>query len=225
MKRTLFIAGKAVAFIVIVCMLTGCSVAFYRRWPEDKKRINELSTDLQRLERLKAQETKELQEAMALLEKRLKSELSDKNVKLEMAERGLVITFVAEVLFDSGKAKLKEDAYSSLKKVARVLKNQVADKNVAVEGHTDSEPIQYSAWKSNWELSTARATSVLHYLVNEAGVAPERLQATGYGEYRPVATNMTEEGRQENRRVEIIIIPRVSKKDLTDLEDKKRRLK
>ena len=83
--------------------------------------------------------------------------------------------------------------------------------DIGIEGHTDNEPIKYSGWKSNWELSTARALSVLHYLIDEKGVAPIRVSAIGYGEYRPIASNSNKEGRQANRRVEIVILPNVSK--------------
>ena len=128
-----------------------------------------------------------------------------------MAERGLVITFVAEVLFDSGRAVIKKEAYPILDKVAKVIKDKVYDREIGVEGHTDNEPIMHSGWKSNWELSTARATSVLHYLVDEGKLNPKKLSAIGYGEYRPIASNETAEGRQKNRRVEIVVIPKVAK--------------
>ena len=124
-----------------------------------------------------------------------------------MQDKGLVITFVSEVLFDSGKAKLRRDSHAKLDKVADVLNTTVADLNVGVEGHTDNQPIRRSGWKSNWELSTARALSVLHYLSNKS-VAEPRLAAIGYGEYKPVASNDTAEGRQKNRRVEIVILPK-----------------
>jgi chemotaxis protein MotB len=148
---------------------------------------------------------------MELLEKRLKKEIDDQEVKLEMAERGLVITFVAEVLFDSGKAKIRPEAHSALDKVAKVIRDKVSDREIGVEGHTDNEPIKHSGWKSNWELSTARATSVLHYLVDEGRLNPKKLSAIGYGEYRPVVSNDAAEGRQKNRRVEIVIMPKVEK--------------
>ncbi|PIQ87934.1 MAG: hypothetical protein COV73_01520 [Candidatus Omnitrophica bacterium CG11_big_fil_rev_8_21_14_0_20_43_6] len=80
-----------------------------------------------------------------------------------------------------------------------------------MEGHTDNVPISKSGWKSNWELSTARALSVLHYLAGEQGVSPERLSAIGYGEYRPLASNETADGRKQNRRVEIVILPNITK--------------
>jgi len=128
-----------------------------------------------------------------------------------MMEKGLVITFVADVLFDSGKAAIRSEAYPSLDKVAVVLKENVPELNVGIEGHTDNEPIRFSGWKSNWELSTSRALSVLHYLVNKKGIAPQRLSAIGYGEYRPVASNDTKEDRRLNRRVEVVIMPKISK--------------
>ncbi len=223
MRQTLLLSSKVIVLLVAVSMIAGCTVGFYKRWPTDKSRIEELSKDLERLQRMRDDETRELQDTMRLLERRLKKELGEKEIRLEMAERGLVITFVEEVLFDSGKAKIKEGAYEKLQKVARVLREKVPEKNIAIEGHTDDQPIKYSGWKSNWELSTARATSVLHYLVDEASISPERLQATGYGEYRPVDTNMDEEGKKKNRRVEIIILPRVTKADLESLERKRNR--
>lgn len=124
-----------------------------------------------------------------------------------MEDKGLVITFVAEVLFDSGKADLRKESLPILDKVVRVLKEEVPYNNIGIEGHTDNEPIKYSKWKSNWELSVQRALSVLHYLESK-GIDPKRLFASGYGEYRPVASNDTPEGRQRNRRVEIVILPR-----------------
>jgi chemotaxis protein MotB len=197
--------------VVLAFVAAGCAVNLYSGRPSDKAKIGKLSGEVDRLQKLREQERQELQEAMELLEKRLKKEIDDKEVSLQMAERGLVITFVAEVLFDSGKATIKEEAYSALDKVAKVIRDKVYDREIGVEGHTDNEPIKYSGWKSNWELSTARATSVLHYLVEEGKLNPKLLSAIGYGEYRPIASNDTPEGRQKNRRVEIVIVPKIAK--------------
>jgi chemotaxis protein MotB len=163
------------------------------------------------------------------------AELQDKlkgleGVSLNMEARGLVITFLDEILFDSGKDKIKSDAFPALDKVASVIVDKASDLNVGVEGHTDNEPIKYSGWKSNWELSTARATSVLHYLI-EKGVSASKLAAIGYGEQRPVASNDSAEGRRKNRRVEIVILPElkkaapVSKKTESGLLEPKENLK
>jgi chemotaxis protein MotB len=200
-----------VAVVILAFVATGCAVNVYSGKPSDKAKIHALSGEVDRLQQLRDQEKQELQEAMELLEKRLKREIDDKEVKLEMAERGLVITFMAEVLFDSGKATIRKEAYPALDKVAKVIRDKVSDREIGIEGHTDDEPIKYSGWKSNWELSTARATSVLHYLVDQGKLNPKMLSAIGYGEYRPVASNDTEEGKQKNRRVEIVIIPKIAK--------------
>jgi chemotaxis protein MotB len=122
-----------------------------------------------------------------------------------------VITFVADILFDSGKAKLRSEALAMMDKVAVVLNENVADLKVGIEGHTDNEPIKVSGWKSNWELSAERALSVLYYLSENKSVDPKRLSVIGYGEYQPVADNGTREGRKLNRRVEVVIFPKVTK--------------
>lgn len=165
---------------------------------------------MEKIEELSAQ-LEELNRTKMLLEDRLQGEIGEKQVSLKMQERGLVITVVGDLLFDSGKAKIRSEAYEVLDKVARVLKENVPGYNVGIEGHTDNIPIRHSGWKSNWELSSARALSVLHYLVNEKDISPERLSANGYGEFRPVAPNDTREGRQLNRRVEIVILAQAEK--------------
>ncbi|MEW6101639.1 MAG: OmpA family protein, partial [Candidatus Omnitrophota bacterium] len=186
--------------VFLVVSLSGCTFIFQKGRRSDVRKIEELSQQLDELTRAKR-----------LLEERLSGEIQDKQVRLEMMERGLVITVLGDLLFDSGKAKIREEGYGVLDKVARVLRENVPENSVGIEGYTDNQPIKYSGWKSNWELSSARALSVLHYLADEKGVSGERLSAIGYGEYRPVSTNDSAEGRQSNRRVEIVIIPEVKK--------------
>ncbi len=202
-------------FLLIGMLASGCAVTFKKTIPQDKEKIKLMTRELQRLrmelERLKAekdQEIAELKHAKQLLEKKFQKEIQEKELKLSMEDKGLVLRFVAEVFFDSGKADIKPEAYPILDKVAEFLKEEVPDRKIAIEGHTDNQPIKYSGWASNWELSAARALSVLHYLVDEKGIAPERVQAVGYGEYHPIADNSTPEGRQKNRRVEIVILPK-----------------
>jgi len=163
------------------------------------------------IEKLKQTEIPDLVRAKADLESKLKQELADYKAKLEMTERGLVVTFLAEVFFDSGKDVIKEKGKEALNKVAQVLNSEVASSPVAIEGHTDIDPIKYSGWKSNWELSSGRALAVLHYFVDSCNVDPKRLSANAYGEYHPVAGNDTKEGKQKNRRVEIVILPPLKK--------------
>lgn len=191
----------ALKMAVITCMsvcVCGCVFIFQGQRRSDAEKIQQL-----------CEKVDELSNAKAILEERLRKEIDDQTVKLKMMEKGLVITFVADVLFDSGKAVLRQETHDTLRKVARVLNENVPDLKVGIEGHTDNQPIAVSGWKSNWELSVARALSVLHYLQDEAGVSAERLSAVGYGEHRPVADNASSSGRQLNRRVEVVIMPKI----------------
>lgn len=191
-----------IVVLMFVFFLNGCAVIFQKGRRSDIRKIETLQDELATLRNTKS-----------LLEERLSKEIADKQVRLNLAEKGLVITFVAEVLFDSGKAKLRRESYPILDKVVRIIKEEVAKNDIGVAGHTDNEPIRYSRWKSNWELSTQRALSVIYYL-QDNGVKPTRLSARGYGEYQPVTSNNTKEGRQLNRRVEIVILPQsVTKED------------
>lgn len=194
------VISKIALIIFLSLGLTGCTFIFQKGRRSDVEKIERLSEQLDELAKTKK-----------VLEERLSQEIKDKQVRLQMMEKGLVVTFVADVLFDSGKAKIKSEAYPILDKVATVLKENVPELNVGIEGHTDNMPIKLSGWKSNWELSTARALSVLHYLTEQRGILPERISAIGYGEYRPVASNDAKAGRQMNRRVEIVILPQVTK--------------
>lgn len=191
---------KILAVVFFLSSLSGCTIIFQKGRRSDVEKIEQLTEKLD-----------ELQAAKNLLEERLANEIRDKQVKLQMMDRGLVITFLADILFDSGKAKLRPESYPILDKVARVLRENVPGLSVGVEGYTDNQPIKVSGWKSNWELSANRALSVVHYLSEEKGVSPERLSAIGYGEHRPIDTNDTLEGRQNNRRVEVVIMPKVTK--------------
>jgi chemotaxis protein MotB len=211
MKFKLFKYGT---IIFLSLALAGCTFILQKGRRSDAEKIEKLSRELD-----------ELNQTKRLLEDRLSQEIKDKQVKLQMMDKGLVITFLADVLFDSGKAVIKSETFAALDKVARVLKENVPHLNVGIEGHTDNEPIKYSGWKSNWELSAARALSVLHYLVDDKGINPERVSAIGYGEYRPVASNSSVEERQLNRRVEVVIIPKVSKVKETTASEPQENLK
>ena len=198
---------KSIGVLAGLAVASGCGVNFYAGRPGDVKRIHELAAQIEQLRQQKEAENQQLREAKALLEERLRKEIGSQQVRLEMEERGLVLTFVAEVLFDSGKAKVRPEANETLSKVAGVIQEKVSDRKIGIEGHTDNEPIKHSGWKSNWELSTARATSVLHFL-EEQGVNPRLMVASGYGEHNPVIANDSLEGRRKNRRVEIVILPK-----------------
>ena len=201
-------AGLLVGLLVV--SVSGCVVKFAQRSSWDIRQIQALSEELEQirsLAQLKADEAEQLRQAKARLEERLAREIAAENVSVGFDDRGLVVRVLDRILFDSGKATLRNEARPVLEKVARILDEELADQAIGVEGHTDNEPIKYSGWKDNWELSLARARAVLTHLVKH-GVDPARISATGYGEYRPIASNDTAEGRSTNRRVEMTVLPR-----------------
>lgn len=125
-------------------------------------------------------------------------------ISLEEAEEGFVIKLPASLLFKSGRAKIEnDDALLFLKRVALIIAELPNTMQVSVQGHTDNQgPGRASIYKDNWELSSARAISVLQELLLD-GVDPKRISASGYAEYKPLATNATKSGREKNRRVEL----------------------
>ena len=162
------------------------------------------------LEAAKAAELDQVKKSYEELTAGLKSEISAGQIQITQLKGKLTVNMVDQILFDSGHAEVKAEGRKVLDKVGSLL-NSVADKDIRIEGHTDNKPIVgelKSKYPSNWELSTARATSVARYLQDNAKVDPKRLIAAGYGEQRPKAANDTAEGRAQNRRIEIILVPR-----------------
>jgi chemotaxis protein MotB len=141
--------------------------------------------------------------------------------KLEVIfRRGRMIVQLPEkVLFPSGSADLTKDGADALKQVAKILR-KVADKRFIVAGHTDNVPISNDDFASNWELSVARAVNVTRSLIS-TGLGARRLSAAGYAQFDPIATNSTSAGRQKNRRIEIILEPRLKKPPETKKATKK----
>ena len=125
-------------------------------------------------------------------------------ITLEEAQDGFVIELPASLLFKSGVATIEnEDALLFLKRIALIIEELPNDVEVSVQGHTDNQgPGNRSPFKDNWELSSARAISVLQELLLD-GVKPDRISASGYAEFTPLATNATKSGREKNRRVEL----------------------
>lgn len=128
----------------------------------------------------------------------------DGRIETEITDQGLKLRFTDRTLFAPGSAQLRPDAGEVLGLVADMLLE--VPNRVAIEGHTDSTPINTAQFPSNWELSTARATAVVHYFIENEGITPHRLTAAGYGEYWPLVPNDTPERRAYNRRVEIMIL-------------------
>ena len=125
-------------------------------------------------------------------------------VRTHLDSRGLVISIGEGGFFDSGSDIIKPEGLTLLNTIASGIVS--TSNHIRVEGHTDNKPIRNSRFPSNWELSTARATAVVSYLIVKFGFRPNRLSAAGYGEYRPAASNDTVEGRARNRRVDIVVL-------------------
>ena len=124
-------------------------------------------------------------------------------MKVSRDKEGIRITIESPLLFDSGKAELRSNASPVLEELVAILAD--SPNVVVVEGHTDNVPIHNERFPSNWDLSTARAISVARFLFENGGFDPARFTVAGYAEYHPVKSNDTQEGRQENRRVEILL--------------------
>ena len=153
--------------------------------------------------------TKQSQSQYDKLVAELNQEVQKGQLQVRRYKDMLTVDVAEQLFFDSGRAALKETGKEVLKKVADALKSY-EDKAIRVVGHTDNVPITKGLQKvfpSNWELSAARATTVVRFL-QDSGIEPERLLATGRAEYAPVAPNDTPEGRQKNRRIEITLIDR-----------------
>lgn len=141
----------------------------------------------------------------------LKNQIQNKEVTISELEDKLSITFVDRVLFHFGKATITPEGGELLTKVGNILKN-VQNRRIRVIGHTDNIPIMDAyryKFPSNWELSAARAASVVRHFQKEIGLNPKNLEAVGRSFYDPIASNETEKGRAKNRRVKIIIAPQI----------------
>ncbi|RJP73243.1 MAG: chemotaxis protein MotB [Ignavibacteriales bacterium] len=127
-----------------------------------------------------------------------------KDVSIVETERGITVRILDDILFTSGSAELKGYSKIILNKIAGILKNLPND--IRIEGHTDNVPVNSNMFPSNWHLSVGRATNTAYYLMINEGLPQERVSIVGYSEYNPIASNLTPEGRANNRRVDIVIL-------------------
>lgn len=176
---------------------------------ERAAQVEDLKAQIEKLQKEKAQ-LQEEQDRLRRLRKQnkeLQEKLSEiKEAKTTIERDNLVVTLESNILFDLGEAKLKSGARETLDKVARAFA-EYENRPIAVEGHTDTLPIQTERFPSNWHLSAARAVSVIQYLVENHNISPDRFIAAGFGEHHPVVPNTSAENRQQNRRVEIVLYP------------------
>ena len=185
----------------------------------DNERLKEHVAYLtERLDDEVAKVSREKEEEMARMRathdemvKTLQKEIEQGQIQVTQLADRLSLNIVDKILFPSGEDQITDAGKEVLKRVGGVLA-QVKDKTIRIEGHTDNVPTGKplrQRFPTNWELSTARATNVVRFLQDEAHIDPTSLEAVGRGEYRPIASNKTAAGRSQNRRIEIILYPRV----------------
>ena len=180
-----------------------------------KQEQSQLNASLEQERAAKEEEIRRLTRTQEELSRSLQDEIAKGNITIQQVRDRLTINMVDRVLFDSGQAQVKPAGLKVLKQVSDVL-NKITDKQIRIEGHTDNVPIStklQDRFKTNWELSTARATTVVRYLIDQGGVQPQALSAVGYADTHPIAGNDSEAGRSSNRRIEIVLYP----KDLSQI--------
>jgi chemotaxis protein MotB len=203
-------------FLSLMILFVGCAELTSLR--EEKvlmtQRIEELQSENEGLhskyamsEDEKARlldERNRLENARRSMEQRLRGT----GVSVKVKEGHISVVLPSSILFNSGQTKLKKQATSSLAKVCSVLKKDFPNETIRIEGHTDTDPIKRTkqVYKSNWELSAMRATTVLHYLIDNCHLDPKKLYLAGFGKYQPVASNKNKSGKKKNRRVEIVVL-------------------
>lgn len=168
----------------------------------------ELKRELkERLEKSKESEMENLE----VMQREINAFIKEKGLALslqtKLTENGLLITISDTALFDSGSAAVKNEAIPLAKQISTLIFSD-PPREIWVSGHTDNVPISTSTFRSNWELSAIRSINFLNIMLENKQHNPLNFSAIGHGEYRPIADNKTEKGRQENRRVEVLILPR-----------------
>jgi chemotaxis protein MotB len=190
-------------YLFVQLVFTGQSslhiIVLEKKIEELERQISETSALMKKIDKLQNELARDIKSALEPdLRNKVKA-INDGNL--------LRLTFSTEVLFDSAQAALKNEGQRILGPVGKVLKEKSNSfLNIQVEGHTDTRPIYTSEFKSNWELSSARATTVVRFLQEKSGLPPLKLSATGYSEYRPVDTGSTEEALARNRRIELVVV-------------------
>jgi chemotaxis protein MotB len=153
--------------------------------------------------RVRAEE-KDFRQIKSSIEAYLVKQGAQNKVALTITRRGLVVSLKEAGFFHSGEATVRTDAYDLINTISEVMTQY--NNPLRIEGHTDNIPISTAQFPSNWELSTARATNALKYLINHFDVDPDKISATGYAEFRPISDNSSSEGRAKNRRVDVVLL-------------------
>lgn len=200
MKATSIVLG------IIVLLLVGISYHFYDANLKTKK---ELESRISDVSKESGEEIARLKSTHDELVGSLKDEIEQGEIKITQVPDRLSVTMVDKILFPSGEAEITSEGVAILQRIGEIIKN-TPGRIIRVEGHTDNvgiAPRLQQKFPTNWELSTTRAANVARFLQDEIGVEGARLRAVGMSEYHPVASNETREGRGQNRRIEIMLMP------------------
>lgn len=149
-------------------------------------------------------EDKDFRQIKSSIEAYLIKQGAQNKVSLTITRRGLIVSLKEAGFFDSGQAQIKPEAYELINTITEAMTKY--NNPLRLEGHTDNIPISTAQFPSNWELSTARATNGLKYILKHFDVDPDKISATGYAEFRPIADNSLQEGRAKNRRVDLVML-------------------
>ncbi|GKS59568.1 hypothetical protein YTPLAS18_30950 [Nitrospira sp.] len=202
--------------------LSQAEHALLSKLQQEQERLAAEAAEKVRLEQervAKEEEIRRLTHAQDDLSQSFQDEIAKGHITIQRVRDRLTINMIDQVLFDSGRADIKPEGRTVLKRVSEVVA-AMSDKQIRIEGHTDNVPIGpkiKERFASNWELSTARATSVVHYLLETGGINRQIISVAGYADTRPVAGNETDEGKASNRRIEIVLYPKDLKEIVEDL--------
>jgi chemotaxis protein MotB len=209
---------------LIVISLVGFDLYFYlaqhqplkkkyqetlRQKTEIQQELDKKVTELSKTVETKQAEIQNVQSTKDSLIAEMQEEIKNNQIQITQMADKLKLSIVDKILFPSGEAEISPEGLQVLQRVGNILKN-AQNKAVRVEGHTDNVPIGgrlKTIFPTNWELSTARAVNVVRFLQEKVGMDPIRLEAAGLGEHRPAASNDTREGRAQNRRIELYLLP------------------
>ncbi|MBY6267685.1 flagellar motor protein MotB [Parageobacillus thermoglucosidasius] len=172
--------------------------------PSQPKLQNDQQNDNKK--KIDKQEKEELHEVQEKIDTYIVNERLNGKLKTSLTEEGLAITILNDILFDSGSAEVRPQDRQLAKEISQMLVMN-PPRNIIISGHTDNVPIHNAQFSSNWELSVMRAVNFMKLLLENPKLDPRLFSAKGYGEFKPVASNDTPEGRMKNRRVEILILP------------------
>jgi len=172
-----------------------------------KSSVDDMKLALDELAKRKAEADRRIAEYKNLLS-RFQSLIDAGKLKVKIVDGRMVVALTSDVLFSPGSAALSKDGKANIQEVAKLLAG-IPERKFQIEGHTDNVPIHTDAFPSNWELASARALTVLKTMV-DAGMPADRVSAASFGDSKPAASNDTPDGKAQNRRIEIVVVPDLS---------------